>query len=98
MTERATCADRSKRCVAIAVMASSQSLTDSRASAWLRQQFAAYVAGDRERAATDPVACQRLADRSEVFAAVAARSRELLERGRLVVKGETMKCSFCSEP
>lgn len=53
----------------------------------VRQQFAAYVAGDREQAAADPAACQRLADRSAVLAAVAARSRELLQRGRLVVEG-----------
>lgn len=53
----------------------------------VRQQFAVYVSGDREQAAADPVACQRLADRSAVLAAVAARSRELLERGRLVVEG-----------
>lgn len=60
----------------------------------VRQQFAAYVAGDREQAATDPVACQRLADRSAVLAAVAARSRELLERGRLVVEGRDNEVQF----
>jgi len=53
----------------------------------VRQQYAAYAARDREQAATDPAACQRVADRSEVLAAMAARSRELLERGRLVVEG-----------
>lgn len=60
----------------------------------VRQQFAAYVAGDREQAATDPIACQRLADRSTVLAAVAARSRELLERGRLVVEGRDNEVQF----
>ena len=53
----------------------------------LRKQYADYAARDREQAATDPVACQRVADRSAVLAAMAARSRELLERGRLVVEG-----------
>ncbi|WP_445286520.1 hypothetical protein [Variovorax atrisoli] len=53
---------------------------------WLRKQYAGYAARDREQAAADPVACQRLADRSAVLAAMAARSRELLERGRLIVE------------
>jgi len=53
----------------------------------VRQQYAAYAARDREQASTDPAACQRVADRSAVLAAMAARSRELLERGRLVVEG-----------
>jgi hypothetical protein len=53
----------------------------------VRKQYAAYAARDRGKAATDPTACQRVADRSAVLAAMAARSRELLERGRLVVEG-----------
>ncbi|MDM0003880.1 hypothetical protein QTI51_04145 [Variovorax sp. J22G73] len=53
----------------------------------VRQQYADYAARDREQASTDPAACQRVADRSAVLAAMAARSRELLERGRLVVEG-----------
>ncbi|WP_418145456.1 hypothetical protein ABL850_14690 [Variovorax paradoxus] len=53
----------------------------------MRQQFADYAARDRDQAATDPAACQRVADRSAILAAMAARSRELLERGRLVVEG-----------
>jgi hypothetical protein len=53
----------------------------------VRKQYAAFAARDREQATTDPAACQRVADRSAVLAAMAARSRELLERGRLVVEG-----------
>ena len=53
----------------------------------VRKQYADYAARDREQASTDPIACQRVADRSSVLAAMAARSRELLERGRLVVEG-----------
>jgi len=53
----------------------------------VRKQYSACAARDREETATDPAACQRVADRSAVLAAMAARSRELLERGRLVVEG-----------
>ncbi|MDP9991951.1 cytidylate kinase [Variovorax boronicumulans] len=53
----------------------------------VRKQYADFAARDREQASTDPAACQRVADRSAVLAAMAARSRELLERGRLVVEG-----------
>jgi hypothetical protein len=53
----------------------------------VRKQYADYAARDREQPSTDPAACQRVADRSAVLAAMAARSRELLERGRLVVEG-----------
>ena len=53
----------------------------------VRQQYAAFAARDRDQAATDAIACQRVADRSAILAAMAARSRELLERGRLVVEG-----------
>lgn len=53
----------------------------------MRKQYADYVARDRSQASSDPAACQRLADRSAVLAAMAARSRELLEGGRLVVEG-----------
>ncbi|RSZ28803.1 hypothetical protein EJO66_31145 [Variovorax beijingensis] len=52
----------------------------------LRKQFADYAAHDREQAATDPAACQRIADRSAVIAGLASRGRELLERGRIVVE------------
>jgi hypothetical protein len=51
------------------------------------KHYADYAARDREQATTDLAACQRIADRSTVLAAMAARSRELLERGRLVVEG-----------
>lgn len=53
----------------------------------VRQQYAAFSARDRDQAASDPAACQRVADRSAILAAMAARGRELLERGRLVVEG-----------
>jgi hypothetical protein len=53
----------------------------------VRKQYADYAARDREQASIDPAACQRVADRSAVLAAMAARSRELLEGGRLVVEG-----------
>jgi len=53
----------------------------------VRKQYTAFAARDRDQAASDPAACQRVADRSAVLAAMAARSRELLERGRLVVEG-----------
>ena len=53
----------------------------------LRKQYAAFAALYRDQAATDAIACQRVADRSAVLAAMAARSRELLEGGRLVVEG-----------
>ncbi|CAN7579622.1 hypothetical protein [Variovorax paradoxus] len=52
----------------------------------MRQQFAAFAARDRDQAASDPAACQRLADRSTVLGSLAARGRELLERGRIVVE------------
>jgi hypothetical protein len=56
-------------------------------SAGMRKQYADFAARDRDQAGSDPAACQRVADRSAVLAAMAARSRELLERGRLVVEG-----------
>ncbi|MCY1559748.1 hypothetical protein D9M68_968160 [compost metagenome] len=53
----------------------------------VREQYRAYAARDREQGITDPAACQRVADRSAVLAVMAARSRELLEQGRLIVEG-----------
>ncbi|WP_143080781.1 hypothetical protein [Variovorax sp. YR750] len=53
----------------------------------VRNQYADYIARDRGQASSDPAACQRLADRSAVLSAMAVRSRDLLERGRLVVEG-----------
>lgn len=52
----------------------------------MRQQFAAFAARDRDQAASDTVACQRIADRSAVLAGLAAEGRELLYEGRLVVE------------
>lgn len=52
----------------------------------MRQQFVAFAAGDRDQAASDPIACQRLADRSAVLAGLAARGAELLRSGRLIVE------------
>ena len=60
----------------------------------MRQQFAAFAARDRDQAASDPVAGQRIADRSAVLAGLAARGRELLERGRLVVEGRDAEVSL----
>jgi hypothetical protein len=53
----------------------------------LRKQYDDFAARDRDKAATDLTARKRVADRSAVLAAMAARSRELLEGGRLVVEG-----------
>jgi hypothetical protein len=53
----------------------------------VRGEFAAYASRDREAARTDPAACQRVADRSEVVADLAGEGRELLSEGRLLVKG-----------
>jgi len=52
----------------------------------MHQQFAAFAARDRDQAASDAAACQRVADRSAVVGDLAARIRELLERGQLVVE------------
>lgn len=59
---------------------------DRRDAERVRRQFAAYVARDRREAATDPAACQRLKDRSEVLAGLAERGRGLLAAGRRVVE------------
>lgn len=60
----------------------------------MRQQFADFAARDRGQAASDPAACQRIADRSAVLGDLAARGRELLERGRFVVEGRDAEVSF----
>ena len=52
----------------------------------MRKQFADFAARDRDQAASDPVACQRLADRSAVLGDLAARGAELLRSGRLIVE------------
>lgn len=52
----------------------------------VRGQFAAFAARDREAARTDPAACQRVADRSEVVADLAGEGRELLSEGRRIVE------------
>lgn len=59
---------------------------DGAESGRLRSQLAAFAALDREAARTDPNACQRVADRSEVLAGVADRAAELLRRGRRIVE------------
>ncbi|MGJ7544644.1 hypothetical protein [Variovorax sp. LT1R16] len=48
----------------------------------VRRQFAATAARDREAARSDPAACERVADRSEVIAAAAAEGGELLAETR----------------
>ena len=60
----------------------------------MRQQFAAFVPRDRDQAASDPAACLRIADRSAVVADLAARGRELLERGRFVVEQRDAEVSL----
>ncbi|RSZ40251.1 hypothetical protein EJO66_08955 [Variovorax beijingensis] len=52
----------------------------------MRQQFAAFAARDRGQAASDPAACQRIADRSTVLGDLAARGAELLRSGRFIVE------------
>lgn len=51
----------------------------------MRKQFAAFAASDRDQAASDPAACQRIADRSAVLGDLAARGAELLRNGRFIV-------------
>ena len=53
----------------------------------VRRQLAAFAARDREAARSDPIACQRVADRSAVLADLAAEGRDLLAEGRRVVEG-----------
>ncbi|MBB1599987.1 hypothetical protein [Variovorax sp. UMC13] len=48
----------------------------------VRLQFAATAARDRVAARSDPAACERVADRSEVIAAAAAEGGELLAEAR----------------
>ena len=52
----------------------------------LSRQFAAYAARDREAGPGDPVACQRVADRSASLAGVAAEGTGLLLEGRRLVR------------
>lgn len=59
---------------------------DRRDADRVRSQFAAYRARDRSEPSTDPVACQRVKDRSDRLAAVAERGRELLAGGRRLVE------------
>ena len=60
----------------------------------MRQQFAAFATRDRDQAASDPAACLRIADRSALLGNLAARGRELLERGRLVVEQRDAEVSL----
>ncbi|WP_157755008.1 hypothetical protein [Variovorax boronicumulans] len=52
----------------------------------MRKQFADFASRDRDQAASDPAACQRVADRSTVLGGLAARGAELLRSGRLIVE------------
>ena len=52
----------------------------------MRKQFADFAARDRDQAASDPAACQRVADRSAVLGELAARGAELLRSGRIIVE------------
>jgi len=60
----------------------------------MRRQFAVFAARDRDQAASDPAACQRVADRSAVLGDLAARGAELLERGRIVVEQRDAEVSL----
>lgn len=53
----------------------------------VRRQFAASAARDREAARTDPAACERVADRSEVIGATAAEGGQLLAETRRALAG-----------
>ena len=52
----------------------------------MHKQFATFAARDRNQAASDPIACQRVADRSAVLGDLAARGAELLRSGRNIVE------------
>lgn len=52
--------------------------SDAGESRRVRNQLAAYAARDPEAAASDPAACQRVADRAAVLADMAADGLELL--------------------
>ena len=60
----------------------------------MRQQFAAFGARDRDQAASDPAACQRVADRSTVLGSLAARGAELLRSGRFIVEQRDAEVSL----
>ncbi|RIX79106.1 hypothetical protein [Acidovorax cavernicola] len=53
----------------------------------LSRQFAASAARDRQAARSDPVACERVADRSEVLAGAAAEGGQLLIEARRALEG-----------
>lgn len=53
----------------------------------LRRQFAASAARDREAGRSDPAACERVADRSEVIASAAAEGGQLLIEARRALQG-----------
>ncbi|WP_020723036.1 hypothetical protein [Variovorax atrisoli] len=52
----------------------------------LSRQLAEFASRDREAARTDPVACQRVADRSASLAGLAGEGAELLLEGRRLVR------------
>ena len=60
----------------------------------MRKLFADFAARDRGQAASEPAACLRIADRSAILGDLAARGRELLERGRLVVEQRDAEVSL----
>ena len=53
----------------------------------VRRQFTASAARDREAARSDPAACERLADRSELIAGTAAEGGQLLAETRRALEG-----------
>jgi len=53
----------------------------------LSRQFAASAARDRQAARSDPAACQRVADRSQVLGSAAAEGGQLLIEARRALQG-----------
>lgn len=60
----------------------------------VRLQFAATAARDRAAARSDPAACERVADRSEVIAAAAAEGGELLAEARRALERRDAEVSL----
>lgn len=60
----------------------------------VRLQFAATAARDRAAARSDPAACERVADRSEVITAAAAEGGELLAEARRALERRDAEVSL----
>jgi len=66
----------------------------------MRKQFADFAARDRDRAASNPTACQRVAidSRSLQPWRLLQEVESFLSEVDSSLKGATTKCSFCSAP